>query len=244
MYKKIKKQQIGLAIILFLFACSPTHTPSITETIELTATNSPAVSETVTFTTTPLPTVDVNTIESLVLDPDYLKGCHELNPTPYKEQASYKGIFPGKTTSIEVKQLIGEPIKIYEKDAWWVYDDYAVVFDGEIVSEMRVPVVPSLYEMIKKYGCPEAIFAFHLTEDNPAADEPGTLGMVRFVYPAIGLEFEIYNYPAQLSDENYVVYYYVPKSLHDYIYDKTFRKELLETPGIIKLVTWDEAVEE
>ncbi len=242
MCKKISKQQIGLAIILFLFACSPTHTPGIPETIKPAATNSPAVSETVTFTTTPLPTVAVDTIESLVLDPNYLKGCHELNPLIYKEQASVDGIFPGKTTLREVKQLIGEPKKRHYDES--IYDYYTIYFEKGIVSTISEGGSPPLREVIEIYGCPEAIFAFHLTEDNPAADIPGLLGMVRFVYPSIGLEFEIYNYPARLSDGISGPFYFVPKSLHDYIYDNSLSEDLPRIPVTVKLVTWDEAVEE
>ena len=240
---KIKKQQIGLAIILFLFACSPAHTPSITETIKPAATNSPVVSETVTFTTTPLPTVDVNTIEALVLDPNYLKGCHELNPLIYKEQVSVDGIFPGKTTSREVKQLLGEPKRTFQ-DRIYYYDGYTISFEKGVVSAIGEGASPPLREVIEIYGCPEAIFAFHLTEDNPAADIPGLLGMVRFVYPSIGLEFEIYNYPARLSDGISGPFYFVPKSLHEYIYDNNLSEDLPRIPVTVKLVTWDEAVEE
>ncbi|MDQ3005567.1 MAG: hypothetical protein M3R47_09320 [Chloroflexota bacterium] len=79
-------------------------------------------------TAAPVPTATVD-IDVLRSDPGYMAGCLELNPDVYQSQVGYRGVFPGQTSDDDVRQLLGEPLKINNlTDISWEYDGFIVTW--------------------------------------------------------------------------------------------------------------------
>jgi hypothetical protein len=181
----------------------------------------------------------MNAVASTITAPNYLKVCKELNPSSLNDQVGYKGIIPGSTTSLEVKNLLGDPISkstlIIDQ---WAYAGYGISFENDTVIEIDILIdqdflIP-LSAIIKKYGCPQAIFAYDSKEE-----QTGELGMTSLVYSNIGIEFNFYRFPISMSDNPGEAYVYEAGSLEEYLE----RDDGIFTgSNMVKLVSWDEAV--
>jgi len=185
-----------------------------------------------------LPPVSVDEVKASVVDPNYMKGCREINSSDSERQVSYKGIIPGSATSIEVKNQVGDPLKKSSLIDQWIYDGFSIVFENEIVTSIYIQVDSefnsTLFDIIIKYGCPDVIFAYDVREE-----KAGVLGEVSFVYYRIGANFRILNYPVNLLDKAEFVEFFPARSLDEYL---TGIEETLGFPNTVKLVSWDEAV--
>jgi hypothetical protein len=194
-----------------------------------------AVISSKTITPAPTATIDIDVLRS---DPNYMARCLELNSDVYPSQVGYKGIYPGQTRDNEVRQLVGEPLKINNQvDISWEYDGFVVLFDKNLVTWIVVYngeiLNDTLQNSIHKYGCPDAIYALDINE-HPSGDYSRLL----FIYHNVGVYFIIDKIPAELSDKIEEISYFVPGTLEEYL--KRF--EMLLIPDATKPLTWDEAV--
>lgn len=233
-----------LVIAFFIVGCEPA-TPSVISTQTEPRIPSLTVSPSATGTISTAPTVlspplmSMNAVVSTITAPNYLKVCKELNPSSINDQVGYKGIIPGSTTSLEVKNLLGDPISksILIIDQW-AYAGYGISFENDTVIEIDILIdqdflIP-LSAIIKKYGCPQAIFAY-----DPKEEQTGELGMTSLVYNNIGIEFNFYRFPISMSDNPGEVYLYEAESMEEYLEQDN---GIFTESNIIKLVSWDEAV--
>lgn len=184
---------------------------------------------------TPTATIDIDVLRS---NPGYMAGCLELNPDVYQSQVSYRGVFPGQTRESDVRQLLGEPLKINNlTDVSWEYDGFIVIFDGELATSIIVyndeVLNESLEDAIGRYGCPNAIYALDVNE-HPF----GQYSRLLFVYHDIGLYFTIDKIPVEVRDKIGEISYFVPGALEDFL--KNFDSMLI--PNASKPLTWDDAV--
>jgi hypothetical protein len=219
MKNKIHWLLVSFLLVLshILYACAP---QTASETVALA----------------PTATIDIAVLRS---DPSYMARCLELNPKVYQSQVSYRSVYPGKTTGDDLRQLLGEPIRInHLTDVSWEYDGAIVIFDQEVVSSIVVyddtVLNDSLEEAISNYGCPDAIYALDINE-HPY----GEFSRLLFVYHNIGLYFTIDKFPADLNDRVDQISFFAPGTL-----DAFLRKyDSLLVPNASKPLTWDEAVQ-
>jgi len=196
---------------------------------------SSCTSTTLLKTPTPVST-PTRSIETLQADPSYMAECKKINRDIVDEQASYKGIYPGRTTQDEVRNVFGKPLRVPQiKEIIWEYGDRSVVFDKSKVSKLYVfgDNATTLKDLILQYGCPDGIYAL-----DTSVHAYGDYSRLVFFYHRIGFQFSIGHNPAKLNDTVDQMTYFMPGTLDDY--KNTFR--FFSVPNSIKLMTWDEAL--
>lgn len=157
------------------------------------------------------------------------------NPTPEPPFAR-SDIVPGKTTSDEVRALLGEPASIFGPspvryegtevlEATWTYEEPLVgyiIFKDDVVSYVLTRIADyTLGDLIAELGRPEAVEMIR-----PWDLEPPALPAKEFHYPSLGMsyrsvclvdgEHSLEGCSQHHSDEVIVeVQQYVPKSLEE-----------------------------
>lgn len=183
-----------------------------------------------------------------VTDPAYKSECLDINPTTFQSPVNFLGIYPGRTTSEQVKKLLGEPSKVFATAEGfnWFYDKnenifISTIFIGNIVD--RIDVVnqdknhPSLDEIAGELGCPNLMT---LVDQSEHSD--GNYNMAVFIYPEIGVEywFEFFGTKLTLESVATEIRYIKPIALEDYI--SSFNPFLSVNSPFIKPVFWKEIV--
>lgn len=165
--------------------------------------------------------------------------CETINPSRMEKQIDYLGIFPGKTSSQDVKLLLGSPKETGTLiGEIWYYNEFSITFENSITNSIYVEgdgeLLVSLEEVIKRYGCPSIIF----TVDR--GQEPiGDYSILEFIYPEIGIEFLFYGYPINLTDKPVSAEFFLPLSFYDYLIESG---KTLYHPIAGKIVSWSEAI--
>jgi hypothetical protein len=188
--------------------------------------------------TSPPVATSTMSIETLRADPDYMAGCIKINPNFVDVQAGYKGIYPGRTTQDEVRNVFGKPLRIPQiaEGTLWEYEYLAVSFEKSKVSELYVfeSNGATLRDFILQYGCPDEIYALDVNE-HPY----GEYSRLMFLYHRIGFDFTIDNIPAKLDDTAYQTTYFKPGTRDDFM--NIFLS--LTVPNAAKPIDWDDAVD-
>lgn len=179
--------------------------------------------------------------QTLVADPQYLADCRAVWGHSLDAQQGYYGIIPGWANQEDVWKLVGDPLEvdITSEGSEWTYKGYAVEFTGGVVASVYVDddprILVSLRELISKYGCPDLIFAFDNSIDQPS----GSYNITIFTYLSKGIGLYMGDFPVSLSDVPYLVEYSAPTSLEKYLEE---RPDMADSLVVAKPVSWGEAV--
>lgn len=157
-------------------------------------------------------------LETLVADPNYMKGCLAINPTKYKKQADFMNIYPGVTPPYEIEILLGKADTVTNQ-SFSVEGEEAHSYKAlkaTIFIDVRTHVVdvidihptnpPSLREIVKLYGCPDVIYAID-TNYELTGKYSATL-LVYYRYAGISFSFD--NLPIEEDAKPRYIYYFFP----------------------------------
>lgn len=195
---------------------------------------------------TRLPTISVY---EYISDPNSKKECLKINSSTITSQANFNEIYPGTTSAIDVKNLLGEPSQITDggNETGWYYDNnpqefFSIIIVGNIVNRINIDnfnlTHPTLKEIVENFGCPDVITLVDTSEHSS-----GNYNRAVFRYPEIGIEFWF-----EYGDENKValtnvpneIRYIVPIKLVEYL--KSSEPFLAIDSPFIKPVYWNEVV--
>lgn len=218
-----------LVVATILAACSLTNIPST-----LPSPQSPPILQ------TPRAPLDI------ISDTGYMQECIVVYGKASTVQVTHKGAIPGITTSSEIEQLFGKPLRIYSgwfetgstDESQWEFEDLRVTYFDNVVQSVEIQnVQKTLVEMVHQYGCPQMIRHRYdidiLTQgEQYTGDEEAPYTI--FSYLSIGLEYFFPGFPIRLNQtaEFYVVF--SPTSLEDYLSsDENSRGDFLSWGDVI-----------
>ena len=173
----------------------------------------------------------------IVSDIDYLEDCRNQYPSVSHQQIGFRDIYPGKTTSDQIFERLGQPrlhdVTIDGYEEWRYYDDnlsfaYSIHTKEDIVDFVTVEVdretLLPLKDILNNYGCPDLIIASEL--DPPPFAETPNYNKTFFIYHTAGIEIRFEGYPVSYSDSAFIVNLIKPLSLRDYL-EKKYEQVLL-----------------
>lgn len=184
-----------------------------------------------------------------------MKSCEELIiGTPLKTQASYRGLYPGISTKEVVEQVLANSVfaestqnnedKGTNEQTPSPYVEIAYDTSGVIVEiltdyGLEENTNLTLLELINLYGCPDLMFAINMNEDTMSETHP--FNDIKFVYVNLGLEafIERFYAPAPLENDVYLIRYFIPTTVTQYLQTN----ESLNEPFYAKRIIWNELLE-
>ena len=165
---------------------------------------------------------------------DYMAGCLELSPNRHQGQIGFQGVYPGKTSIIEIENLLGAPLQILDGygpvSSTYQYDDFVVDFDkAGVVLDIFVDLFgDTLKSLIAQYGCPQVLWtAYHVDGEQ----------WTFLAYPDLGFQIEIKGYPVSWDENIIILTYFVPTTITDY-----FKSSVNSAYDDKLIVSWDDAI--
>jgi hypothetical protein len=195
---------------------------------------------------TPANSTPTTSVHDYVSDSDYKRECLDINPSIDHKQADFLGMYTGLTRSQSVRETFGDPDKIFTggSETEWLYDNaagniFSVIIVDDTVDYITVGnldnKLPSLREIVEKYGCPGLIEAVDTSEE-----PTGKYGKLLFSYPDIGIEYWFEGIKVRLADVPSETNYFVPIPLFAYI--QSYSKTLYINSPTSELVVWHDVV--
>ena len=164
-----------------------------------------------------------------VSDKDYLKNCRSQYPLVSNQQIGFRDVYPGKTTSEEVLENLGQPNErstVGEYQDWLYSDDnltfsYHILIKENIVDsaivETDMAILLPLKDILTEYGCPDLIIATEL--DPSSVAETPSYNTTFFIYHTSGIQIRFEGFPASPSSLASIVSYVKPLALRDFLED-------------------------
>lgn len=224
---KIKLLLVVITLIVGFSSCISTkRTVESPTLVGKFSSETPSLSATSTAKATSEP--PVKRFYRIVSDADYLQDCRSQYPPLSREQIGFRDIYPGKTTSAQILERLGNPrsheVTVDGYEEWRYYDDnltfaYSIhtkkdVTDFVTVEVDRETLLP-LKDILNKYGCPDLIIATEL-DSSPVAEKPN-YNKTFFIYYTAGIEIRFEGYPVSYSDSASIVNFISPLPLKKYL---------------------------
>lgn len=171
--------------------------------------------------------------------PDYIIDCKKLYGTKTNSQFSFNGISIGNTTSTEVEEIIGKPIKTSILREW-SYDGFSILFDKDNKVEAITFIgdflitTKNLDNLLLTYGCPDLLIKIDLDEE-----PSGIFDAIKLSYIKLGLEVIFHEIPLNLESKPELVILRKEELLLDYldnlgIYDNANKFQLAHWYEVIQ----------
>jgi len=169
-------------------------------------------------TPVPAPSLEVTSVAQSE-KMDFLGLCNDVSTLVPGSQEGYKNIFPGVTLREDVKGLIGQPDEIskFESGTWvkgmesWVYADFGIWMNpntGKVdsINVNNPPKETTIYDVVKKYGCPNFVYALNQNEEFY-----GYYSSTILIYSAFGIRFDFNEFPMTRNSKLNSIIYYDPE---------------------------------
>ncbi len=171
--------------------------------------------------------------EEAVNNTEYLADCRNKYPTEVAVQEGFQGIYPGRTTTVELVNQFGQPDKysvINKTEDEYLYigeelndnPSYVYNFGGKqnmvdtIYVYLDKEIILPLQGVLEKHGCPDIIIAMALN-DGLRVEEILEYNKIFLIYLDAGLQMRFEDYPVSLSDIPSHVAFVKPISLQDFL---------------------------